>query len=331
MSVTPVAKKRAVCCALDGAWEADANVAKRVRKRCDPSIKRRVQKAIADNLKSLCSFQIDCLVVDGDEGQRVMSENPNRGDEKSFVKNFSDPSRLTCREYIERDKEAAARGVKVKALYSQETDLCKQLKISAEDQFDAKLYEAYKALQRHPPNRGLLVAWCSGHTSLTCSETRILLQSLLRLNPSSSTEQLHVCLEIMQCLTRAGAPETYKDEVTLLKLPGAAEEGHNTYYQTWGGREAGHRCGSACRGIVLEEVTTMIATAVSGFMASESCDESTLATCLSEYGSKLECLESVHLIKGKRTVELDYRGLKFSTVIRSPEEELELALRAAIR
>eukprot|EP00971_Amphidinium_carterae_P338505 6475866-Amphidinium_carterae.1 len=61
----------------------------------------------------------------------------------------------------------------------------------------------------------------------------------------------------------------------------------------------------------------MIATAVAGFMASESCDESSLATCLSEYATKLECLESVDLIKGKRTVELDYRGLKFSTVIRS--------------
>eukprot|EP00971_Amphidinium_carterae_P093072 1842527-Amphidinium_carterae.1 len=72
MSVTPVAKKRAVTCAVDGAWEADTKVAKKVRKRCDPSIKRRVQKAIADNLKSLCSFQIDCLVVDGDEGERVM-------------------------------------------------------------------------------------------------------------------------------------------------------------------------------------------------------------------------------------------------------------------
>eukprot|EP00971_Amphidinium_carterae_P237407 4712840-Amphidinium_carterae.1 len=42
-------------------------------------------------------------------------------------------------------------------------------------------------------------------------------------------------------------------------------------------------------------------------------------------------MESVDLMEGKRTVTLDYRGLSFSTVIRSAEEELELALRAAIR
>eukprot|EP00971_Amphidinium_carterae_P123966 2455316-Amphidinium_carterae.1 len=62
MTFTPVPKKRAHSIALDAAWEADGKVAKKCRKRCDPSLKRQVQKAITDNLKSLCSYQIDCLV-----------------------------------------------------------------------------------------------------------------------------------------------------------------------------------------------------------------------------------------------------------------------------
>eukprot|EP00971_Amphidinium_carterae_P042830 841792-Amphidinium_carterae.1 len=65
MSVTPVAKKRSLKSALDEAWQSDTKVPKKVRKRADPSLKRMVQKAISDNLKSLCAYQINCLVVDG--------------------------------------------------------------------------------------------------------------------------------------------------------------------------------------------------------------------------------------------------------------------------
>eukprot|EP00971_Amphidinium_carterae_P236587 4695661-Amphidinium_carterae.1 len=36
-------------------------------------------------------------------------------------------------------------------------------------------------------------------------------------------------------------------------------------------------------------------------------------------------------MKGKRTVQFEYRGLKFSNAVRSPQEQLEMSLRCAVR
>ena len=75
----------------------------------------------------------------------------------------------------------------------------------------------FRGLISHPPNRGVISAWCESRVSGTVPEIKVCCQALLRLKPSSSPEQLHVGLSIMRFLQRVSDLEAVAEIMGYMK------------------------------------------------------------------------------------------------------------------
>ena len=67
------------------------------------------------------------------------------------------------------------------------------------------LFDSFKAMIKHPPNRSMMSAWCNRARDLEVVELKVVLKALDYINPYASQEQLELGMEILSLLGRSTA------------------------------------------------------------------------------------------------------------------------------
>ena len=93
----------------------------------------------------------------------------------------------------------------------------------------------------------------------------------------------------------------------------------------------GQRLFSCClRGILHEEIADLMELAQKDLL-SEPITEDRMLKTLNLHATKVESLDCIAVLPQRRETTVGYRGLRLKLVVRSPQEEVEFALMAAVR
>ena len=94
----------------------------------------------------------------------------------------------------------------------------------------------------------------------------------------------------------------------------------------------GQKLFSCClRGILQDEVAELVSLSQKELLAQPVVSDLAVKKLLDLYAEKVEQLDCIAALPQKREALVTYRGLRLKLVVRSPEEEVEFALLAAVR
>ena len=135
---------------------------------------------------------------------------------------------LTLRETIYNDKLASRtkeREVvfgktywsRLRALFTSAGDIDDILKLTEDQKPPQVLFDAFKSLIRHPPNRSYMMSWAARTSTLNVAEMKLVLLAIRRIAPTVSDEQRELGLELLRLLQRAEAKKHFPNLFSLLR------------------------------------------------------------------------------------------------------------------